>query len=122
MQVKFCHFPLDFPPHPIPHSYQHTSLPHFMDSPLSVVYVIRSSLGCRFKYAPQNVTSCVLQVSGSLSVALSEFCSRLATHQVLSLVSRVVNAAVPPTLHALSQDHTSLALQYPCGLQVSARL
>uniref|UniRef100_A0A1B6H4M6 non-specific serine/threonine protein kinase n=1 Tax=Cuerna arida TaxID=1464854 RepID=A0A1B6H4M6_9HEMI len=61
-------------------------------------------------------------VSGSLSVALSEFCSRLATHQVLSLVSRVVNAAVPPTLHALSQDHTSLALQYPCGLQVELQV
>jgi len=61
-------------------------------------------------------------VSGSLSVALSEFCSRLATEQVLSLVSRVVNAAVPPTLHQLSQDHSSLALQYPCGLQVELQV
>ncbi|XP_054260207.1 serine/threonine-protein kinase SIK3-like isoform X2 [Macrosteles quadrilineatus] len=61
-------------------------------------------------------------VSGSLSVALSEFCSSLATEQVLSLVSRVVNAAVPPTLHHLSQDHSSLALQYPCGLQVELQV
>uniref|UniRef100_A0A1B6C6L2 Non-specific serine/threonine protein kinase n=1 Tax=Clastoptera arizonana TaxID=38151 RepID=A0A1B6C6L2_9HEMI len=61
-------------------------------------------------------------VSGSFSVALSEFCSRLATPEVLSLVERAVNATVPPTLQSYSKDNNSIALEYPCGLQVELQV
>lgn len=61
-------------------------------------------------------------VSGSFSVALSEFCSRLAATDILGLVERVVSATMPPTLHSYNKDNTSLALEYPCGLQVELQV
>lgn len=56
-------------------------------------------------------------VSGSFEVALSEFCSRLATPEILGLVERAVTTSIPPTIHSYSKENT-LALEYPCGLQV----
>ncbi|XP_075222290.1 serine/threonine-protein kinase SIK3-like isoform X2 [Lycorma delicatula] len=55
-------------------------------------------------------------VSGSFEVALSEFCSRLATPEILGLVEKAVTSSIPPTLHSYSKENT-LALEYPCGLQ-----
>lgn len=60
-------------------------------------------------------------VSGSFEVALSEFCSQLATPDILGLVEKAVSATLPPSIHSFSTDNT-LALEYPCGLQVELQV